>query len=286
MPDLDFKVIFWGVRGTRAVPGEDTLIYGGNTSCVQVQAGETVLILDGGTGLANLGMQLAAESAKPLELHLFFSHFHWDHIQGFPFFLPAYNRDNRLLLYGEAKGQASFASLLGGLMSAPYFPLPFDGLPARKDLREIKPGQALELAAGLTVKTARNNHPGGCLSFRIEYAGKSCCYCTDTEHYPGRVDAVLREFVRETDLLIYDANYTDAQYLGTDGGRSRAGWGHSTWQEGIRLAEAAGVGKLVLFHHDPLRGDRELASIEEEAQKTLPDCIAAREGLSVSLSPY
>ncbi|MEW5919823.1 MAG: MBL fold metallo-hydrolase [Bacillota bacterium] len=285
MQQVDFRIVFWGTRGSRPVSGRETLVYGGNTPCVQVQVGEKMVILDGGTGLTNLGLHLVAanKEKKPLKAHLFFSHVHWDHIQGLPFFVPAYHGENYLLFYGEVKEQHSFASIIKKIMSKPYFPIEFDELAAQKEIHEIGPQQELDLGTGVTVKTARNNHPSGCLSFRVEHGGRSCCYCTDTEHYPDRVDPVLQEFVSGTDVLIYDTNYTDDEYRGTHDDFPRYCWGHSTWQEGVKLARSAGVKKLVLFHHEATRSDTELARIEKEAQQTFPNCIAAREGLSLLL---
>ncbi len=279
MQQATLKIRFWGVRGSRPVPGPETVVYGGNTACVEVQAGENTIILDAGTGICDLGKQLMN---APFAAHLLITHTHWDHIQGFPFFSPAFLGQNSLWLYGEGKSDLSFADQLRNLMQTPHFPVQLDQMAAKIRFREVRAGESFTLAPGVTVRTASNNHPNGALSYRIDYAGRSCCYVTDTEHRQ-EVDADLAALCRHADLVIYDAAYTEDEYYGRNGLPSRVGWGHSTWQEGVKLVLAAQAKRLVLFHHEPDRTDSALAQLEHEAQAVYPNCLTAREKMVIEL---
>ncbi len=273
------KITFWGVRGSRPVPGKDTVVYGGNTPCVTVEAGKTLIILDGGTGLCNLGNCLV-ETKKQVRAHIFITHTHWDHIQGFPFFTPAYLPGNELFLYGEGKFNQSFADLMREQMVYPHFPVQLEQMKGEIRFTDVFSGDRLEIEEGLWVSTVHNNHPGGCLSYRVDYGDRSCCYVTDTEHY-ACPDAYLRDFAADAGLVIYDSNFTDAEYAGTTGYNTKIGWGHSTWQEGIKFVQAANVPRLVLFHHATHRTDGEMLCIEKEAQGIFKGCQAAVEGQSI-----
>lgn len=281
MAELDFQVSFWGVRGSLPVPGPDTIVYGGNTSCVQVQIGPRLFILDAGTGIYKLGQHLIHKD-RIIEGDIFITHTHWDHIQGFPFFAPAFREGNHFTLYGQRKINLTFADLMKGQMMYDHFPVSLDKMGARIDFKEINNGEKVNLGDNITVTTVPNNHPGGSLSYRLDYNGRSCCYITDTEHYP-HPDPDLIRFAAGADLVIYDSNFTDAEYAGDDHTPSRAGWGHSTWQEGIKLMKAANAGQLILFHHANYRNDHDMQAIEEEAQRHYPDLLAAREGMIINL---
>lgn len=282
MEKKEFTVKFWGVRGSRPVPGPDTLIYGGNTSCVQVQIGERLIILDGGTGICNLGKELMKNGGR-ITGDILFTHVHWDHIQGFPFFTPAFVKGNFFNLYGEEKQKLSFEKQMSGLMSDPHFPVKIDILHDQIKIFDVKEGQTIDIGSGINIRTARNNHPNGSISYRVEHGGRSVCYVTDTEHYEGRIDPILREFIKNADVVIYDANYTDEEYYGLNGMPSRRGWGHSTWQEGIKLVKAAGAKKLILFHHNSDRTDGEQKEIDTAAQRVYAHCESAKEGMEIIL---
>lgn len=262
-------VRFWGVRGSIASPGASTAQVGGNTSCVEVRCGGQRLILDAGTGLRALGDSLLAEK-QPIDAALLLSHFHWDHIQGLPFFVPAYLPSTKLTIVGSSDGRHSLRDKLSRQMTEPHFPVQLDDLSAELGYREARPNQALEIG-DVRVKVARLNHPGGVFAYRIEHAGRSIVYATDTEHY-ACVDPVLKSLAEGADLLIYDAQYTPEEYPG------KVGWGHSTWEAAVRLANAAGVRQLVLFHHDPRRSDEQVAALEARAATARPGTTAAREG--------
>jgi phosphoribosyl 1,2-cyclic phosphodiesterase len=267
---------FWGVRGSIASPGPDTAAVGGNTSCVEVRCGSTLLVLDAGTGVRKLGDKLLGEGA--VEATILLSHLHWDHIQGLPFFVPAYVPSSRLQVVGTAHGVMALREALAHQMTAPVFPVRLDELGAQIRLREVKNGESFDVGEA-RVRVAKLNHPGGVHAYRIEHEGKSVVYATDTEHY-ACVDPTLRALAEGADILIYDAQYTPEEYRG-DHGRSKVGWGHSTYVAGAELARAAGVGRLVLFHHDPQRTDAGVLDIERRASDLFAPSVAAREGMEI-----
>jgi phosphoribosyl 1,2-cyclic phosphodiesterase len=275
------EIRFWGVRGSIASPGPDTAGVGGNTSCVEVRCGAARLVLDAGTGLRRLGEAMMAERG-PRDLTLLLSHFHWDHIQGIPFFVPAYLPDTKLAIVGGANGLMSVKDALEHQMVAPVFPVRLDELGAQLATREVRPGQRFDVGDA-TVTVARLNHPGGVFAYRIDHGGRSVVYATDTEHY-ACVDPALKALAEGADVLIYDSQYTPDEYKGV-GGRSKVGWGHSTYVEGCELARSAGVGRYVLFHHDPQRSDAKVAELEAKARALFPNAVAAREGLEIELQP-
>ncbi|MFO0617158.1 MAG: MBL fold metallo-hydrolase [Polyangiaceae bacterium] len=271
------EIRFWGVRGSIAAPGPDTMRIGGNTSCVEVQCGATRIILDAGTGLRRLGEGMLGEG-RPIEASLLLSHFHWDHIQGLPFFVPAYLAPTRLSVFGPAGGHLGVKEAIGRQMSAPHFPVGLGDLGARIDWNDLEPGARFALGDA-TVTVAKLNHPGGVLAYRVEHEGEAIVYATDTEHY-ACIDPALRALAEGAAILIYDAQYTPDEYAGT-AGRARVGWGHSTFVAGAEVARAAGVRKLVLFHHDPQRTDDGVRAIEEGCRELFEDSVAAYEGMTL-----
>ncbi len=268
---------FWGVRGSIPAPGAATAGVGGNTSCVEMRCGESRLIFDAGTGIRLLGRELAAHS--PAELHLFFSHVHWDHIQGFPFFAPAFIAGNTIHLHGPRNYLGTIETVLGGQMEFPTFPVVLDDLGADLIFHDVTGGDVIELSPELRVRTASGNHPGGVLAYRVEYEGKSVVYATDTEYGPEDLDPAFVELCRDADLLIFDTMYTPEEYDGRADGRSRKGWGHSTREGGVALAKAAGVRRYALFHHDPDQDDDAVERKLERAKQDFENCLLAREGL-------
>lgn len=272
------EITFFGVRGSIASPGPETAGVGGNTSCVEVVCGGERIILDAGTGLRRLGDRMMADGS--LEATMLLSHQHWDHIQGIPFFVPAYIPSARLRVYGGVNGVMSLRETLEHQMTAPVFPVRLDELGAQIDLCEVRSGHSFSVGDA-RVKAIKVNHPGGCFAYRIDFEGTSVVYATDTEHY-ACVDPALRLLAQGADVLIYDSQYTPEEYRG-DAGRSKVGWGHSTYVAGAELARSAGVGKYVLFHHDPSRSDAKVAEIEAKAQGLFPESVAAREGMKIAL---
>jgi phosphoribosyl 1,2-cyclic phosphodiesterase len=279
------RIKFWGVRGSIPTPGPDTVQFGGNTSCVEVRAGKTLLIFDGGTGLRLLGKELVKE--MPLEAHIFFSHVHWDHIQGFPFFDPAFVPGNAIHLYGGNNVSRTLEETLAGQMDHPSFPVHLTDMGAKMTFNDLFEGQALELDTGSGVKarisTGRGNHPNGVWAYRVDHEGHSVVYATDTEHY-AVVDPRLVKLAKGADVLIYDSQYTPEEYAGTAGtGGPKIGWGHSTFEAAAQLAKAAGAKQLVLFHHDPMQNDTAVREKEKRAKGSFSNAIAAYEGLTIEL---
>lgn len=274
-----FNVRFWGVRGSIPVPGPSTVQYGGNTTCIEVRAGSELLIFDAGSGIRALGLELLKE--MPLVVRMFFSHFHWDHIQGFPFFLPAFVKGNRYDLFGAQKLSSTLAEALSGQMNYPNFPVSLSDMAAQMQFHDLREGEAV--ACGDAVITnVQLNHPGGCFGYRVDYGGGSVVIATDTEHY-SCLDPKLLKLAERADVLVYDAMYTPDEYEGKNG-PARTGWGHSTWEEAVKMARAAGVKKLVLSHHDPDHDDAMIRSIETSAQKIFPQTVAAKEGMVIKIS--
>jgi phosphoribosyl 1,2-cyclic phosphodiesterase len=278
------QVTFWGVRGSIPTPGPNTVQFGGNTSCVELRAGKAILIFDGGTGLRLLGKKLLAET--PITAHMFFSHVHWDHIQGVPFFEPAFVTGNAFYLYGGNNVSRTLEETLEGQMDHPNFPVHLSAMGAKMTFRDLTEGEAISIDDGmggtLRVTNAAGNHPQGVYAFRVDYKDKVLVYATDTEHYEGRIDQKLVHLARGANVFIYDSQYTPEEYAGTAGtGTAKKGWGHSTFEEGVKLAKAAGVHKLILFHHDPIQNDAAVREKERRARALFPSVMAAHEGLVV-----
>ncbi len=264
----DMTIRFWGVRGSIPTPGEQTRRTGGNTACVEIAHGDDLLILDAGTGLRGLGARMLREGQR--EATLLLSHLHWDHIQGLPFFVPAYVPGHTVTL----AGLAGLREALDRQMKAPCFPVGLDAMRATLRFEEV--GVAPMRVGSLEVRSAKLNHPGGVLAYRISVGDRSVVYATDTEHY-ACPDPRLVELARGADVLIYDAMYTEDEYP------AKVGWGHSTWKAGVAVAEAANVDRLVLFHHDPARDDEAVDALEHAAGLARPGTLAAREGEAIEL---
>jgi phosphoribosyl 1,2-cyclic phosphodiesterase len=270
----DFQIRFWGVRGSIPCPGQDTLRYGGNTSCVEVRAGDRLLILDAGSGLQPFGQHL--QNAGSINADLLLSHLHYDHILGLPFFAPAYDTASQLRVWAGNCNNGVKAALQQ-FLQPPFFPVPLQHLAARFSFRDFSSGDTLDLSSHLCVRTCALNHPDGATGYRIEYDGRALCYITDTEHPAQGLDTAIVQLIRDADIVIYDATYNDSDYP------SHRGWGHSTWEAGLALCDAAGAHRLVVFHHAPERSDLELQQLDAELHRLRPGSVVAREGLVLSL---
>ncbi|HJL78689.1 MAG TPA: MBL fold metallo-hydrolase, partial [Candidatus Marinimicrobia bacterium] len=233
---------FWGVRGSIATPGKETVRYGGDTSCIEIRCGKEIFILDAGSGIRKLGNKILKE--KPQHINILFSHFHWDHIQGFPFFAPVFNKKYSITLIGERKMNFTLEQLFTAQLMFPYFPLSLAELDAKINFQEITAKDRI-IKNNVTIKLARLNHPGGCIGYRIEYGGKSFFFSTDTEHFRF-IDKTLLKISLNAGVLFYDFNYTDDEYLGKIG-FPKKGRGQSTWTNGIKSAKTAKVEKFFLF---------------------------------------
>lgn len=275
-----FLVRFWGVRGSIACPGAPTVRYGGNTSCIEMMVGDHRLIFDGGTGLRELGVSLLRH--MPLEANLFFTHSHWDHIQGFPFFVPAFVKGNRFNIYGAvAPNGSTIEQRLNDQMLHPNFPVPLQIMGADLKFCDLEIGETVKIG-DVIVENALLNHPGESVGYRVSYQGKAAAYITDTEHFPDRLDGNVLWLARDADVMIYDATYTDAEY--NDPKSSKVGWGHSTWQEAVKVAQAANVKTLVIFHHDPVHDDDFMDQVAADTKALFSQSVVAREGMAIDLN--
>jgi phosphoribosyl 1,2-cyclic phosphodiesterase len=274
MPRLVTK--FWGVRGSLPTPGPENLEYGGNTACVEVRNGPGgSLILDAGTGVRNLGVDLVQRSnGDRVEVGVLLSHYHWDHIQGLPFFAPLYSPKYHVTFFGP-NGTGTPKRLLTGQMQEPYFPIRLDLTGSAKDF--VTAGHKSLSFGNFMIQPFPLTHPQGATAYRIECGEKVIVYASDREHGDKRLDILLRDHAQGADILIYDAQYTPEEY------EAHVGWGHSTWLEATRVASECQVGKLVLFHHDPNHSDHFFESILKAARRHFPNTLAAKEGLEIVL---
>ncbi len=275
----DFTIHFWGVRGSIASPGAETVRYGGNTPCIEMRVGGQRLIFDGGTGLRVLGQHLLG--CMPINAHMFFTHSHWDHIQGFPFFSPAFIPGNCFKIYGVvAPDGSTIEQRLSGQMLHPNFPVPLQIMGATLEFYDIEMGEVVQLD-DIKIENNLLNHPGEAIGYRVSWNNHSVAYITDTEHFPDRLDNNVVGLAYKADALIYDAMYTDEEYYSKKS--SKVGWGHSTWQEAVKIAKAAQVKRLIIYHHDPLHNDDFLDGIGEQVAIAFPGSMMAREGMVISV---
>ena len=301
----EMKVKFWGVRGSYPTPGAEKVKYGGNTPSVEIQAGNRTIILDAGTGIIPLGRELA-RTKRANELLLLFSHLHHDHTQGFPFFVPAYLPNTKLHIYGPDGTHESMKGVLERNQSSETFPLGLHDMASSKDIQAVRESQVIvwdedgvhvvesahperETKGGLSdeavlIKIHKSYaHPGGVFVYRITWHGKAIVYATDTEGYVG-TDKRLVKFVRDADVLIHDAQYSDEHYWGQlEEYPSTQGYGHSTVTMAAEVAASTQAEQLVLFHHEPTYTDDVLAGMERTAQNSFANSVMAYEGLEITL---
>ena len=274
---MSIHVKFWGVRGSIACSGPETVRYGGNTPCVEVQCGGHTIIFDGGTGLRPFGNALLATGAK-MDADLFLSHCHFDHVAGLPFFTPLFAPGHKLRIWaGNLTPNFTLEKTLRTMMSPPLFPIEVESFKASIEYHDFMPGKVFQLNDGAVLRTAMLSHPGGAIGYRLEFGGKALAYLTDMELPPGQIDNGLLSLTRGVDLMIFDATYTEAEKS------SRRGWGHSTWNDGVRLANESGAATLCLFHHDPGHDDFFVDDLAKQALAARPGTIAARDGMSLAL---
>jgi phosphoribosyl 1,2-cyclic phosphodiesterase len=276
------KVKFYGTRGSIAVSNQATHYFGGNTTCICVQSScGRRTIVDAGTGIRELGSQLL--SALPLELDLLFTHYHWDHIIGWPFFVPAFIPGNKIHLHGQKKGDLTIHDILKNLMSDPNFPVPLEIMGAELSFHDLEQDGELQLGENYSVRYASIFHPNGCLGFRFEDNGKAFAFLTDIEHEQGdKPSEVALSLCQGVESIAYDCQYTPEQYP------TKVGWGHSTWEAGLILAKEVGAKQLIMIHHDPYHDDESIRKIVESAssaaEKEGVEIVAAFEGMEIDLS--
>ncbi len=276
------KLGFWGVRGSTPTVDRANWRYGGNTPCLEiVTSNRTRIIFDCGTGLRGLGNRwLQTYPDTPMEAHIFVTHYHWDHIQGIPFFAPLYNEKNKFHFYSfrsKHLGSGSLQRVLEAQMATPYFPVDTSVMSAQRDFTEIAGGDTIQIN-GSKLKAFWLNHPQDCLGFRLETPEGTLVYATDNEPGVPKLDKTLREFAADADIFINDAQYTPEQLTGP-----KKGWGHSTWLEGVKISEEARVKNLLLFHHDPDSSDKILDEILGQARQKGGNVWAAAEGMIMTM---
>ena len=277
------KLKFYGVRGSTPVCDAGFQHFGGNTTCFQITFPETnqIAIIDAGTGLRNLGRDMHAIGHRQDQLLIAFTHFHWDHMQGFPFFAPAYNSNQKITILTLGKGQTigNLREIFEVPLQSQYFPVQLDRMGAQFEFLKVEDASKHFTGvnnAETTVTGRRHNHPGGAYGFRIERNGKVLVICTDVEH-GEEIDPKVVELSHGADLLVHDAQYT-AEEL-----RTHRGWGHSSFDQAMQVAEMAGVKQLVMTHHDPDHDDEFLLRMERLCQRRFPSTQLAREGMEIVL---
>jgi phosphoribosyl 1,2-cyclic phosphodiesterase len=274
------RVKFWGVRGSTPTPQAENMRYGGNTSCVEVRVGEQLYIFDCGTGFRVLGQQLRDEFGEkklPLSAHVFISHFHWDHIQGIPFFRPLYDRADSQFLFHCSSRTRSLKQVMDEQMASPYFPVNLSQMQAQQKFYDIDIGR-LNLEDGVQIQTSWLNHPQGCMGFRMETKDGVLVYATDNEPGDAAFDKSVRKLAEGADVLIYDAQYLPEEYAA-----EKHGWGHSHWREAVNVVMESGAKELVLFHHDPDHSDVVIDKIVHDARNYYPKVRAAAEGMEIRI---
>ncbi|MGE3541236.1 MAG: MBL fold metallo-hydrolase [Candidatus Tectimicrobiota bacterium] len=270
---------FWGVRGSIPAPGLHTITFGGNTSCVSIEYQGHVIILDAGSGLRQLGQYLLARTTPPITGSLFLTHTHWDHIQGLPFFTPAFTPENRFVIYGEARPRYTLAELMEDQIQHPFFPVAMQELfRAQIDFRELTSGETVTLQPHIQVTVFRLTHPNAAVGYALQLGDVRLAYVTDHEHTLGQLSPAVVEAVTGVDILIHDAQYSREEIQ-----QGKQGWGHSAWEDVVQLAIETRVKQLYLFHHDPAASDAQLNERQFYAQQLFPQTFVAREGLKIPL---
>ncbi len=271
------RIKFWGVRGSTPTPQPENLRYGGNTSCVEVRLGQSIFVFDCGTGLRTLGHQLRREfNGQPLSAHIFVSHFHWDHIQGLPFFGPLYDQPENRFYFHSSSRTRTLKRVMEEQMAAPYFPVDMSEMKAERNFYDIEAGRVP--FDDVTVEAMWLNHPQGCLGFRIETSNGVLVYATDNEPGDAVFDKNVRKLAAGADVLIYDAQYLPEEYQAR-----KRGWGHSHWREAVNVVMESGAQELILYHHDPEHDDACIDQIVKEASNYYPRVRAAAEGMEITL---
>jgi phosphoribosyl 1,2-cyclic phosphodiesterase len=272
------RVKFWGVRGSTPTPERRNSRYGGNTTCIEARlANGTLVILDCGSGIRGLGKSLLREfGERPIHAYVFLTHFHWDHIQGIPFFLPLYRKGNVFLFHSVLRKGLELKGAVEGQMVNPYFPVDMSVMGSTRHFYDLDE-HPINLN-GAIISSAPLNHPGECVAYRVDADGASFVLATDTEPGSAFHDRSVRDIAQGADVLVYDGQYTPEQLIG-----EKKGWGHSSWLEGTRIVQECGVKRLVLTHHDPDHDDLFVDGLVEKARQEFPQVSGATEGMVIDL---
>ena len=271
-----FRIRIWGARGSIPVSGHEFSVYGGNTNCVEMRCGKHTLIFDAGSGLLPAGYALKSEGVTKFDL--FLSHFHYDHIQGLPFFPPLFDSNSSVTLWsGHLEGKMSTQEMVSSYIRPPFLPISPDIYSAELNTQDFHPIDDLHPHSDVVVRTASLSHPGGAVGYRVEWGGRVAAVVTDTEHQPGSLDQSVLRLIKNCDLFLYDSTFWDDEME-----RFR-GFGHSSWQQAVRLAREAGARQVGFTHHAPWRTDAEIEAAEREAKAEYPDSFFARDGQIIGL---
>lgn len=302
------KVRFWGVRGSIPCPGPETMKYGGNTACIELRFPEVdrLVIIDAGSGIRELGNFMMANDLKkgPINAHIYLSHTHWDHIMGFPFFTPIYIPGTTIKVFGPINHEVSLEKAVGGQLTYRYFPINEAWLAAQIEYIELRE-EVIDLGDGIKLTTKYLNHPIMCIGYRFEYNGKVFCTCYDTEPFVNQFgnkedplydeamaaegqmiadeqNRLIEQFISGADFLVHDTQYTQAEY-----DSSKIGWGHTSFEHAIAVANKAGVKSMALFHHEPMRSDKQIDELEpvycSSGEDGATEVFFAREGQVIDL---
>lgn len=271
------KVKFYGVRGSIPVCGPSFQQFGGNTTCLRItrEKANRFVIIDAGTGIRNLGKELVASHYRQELINISFTHFHWDHIQGFPFFLPAYDKNQRIGIHvmGTERHFHNIREIFSLMMQPEYFPVQLEEMGAQFEFPDLG-DEGTYYGAHVVSLPQQHKSYGGSYALRIEDAEGSLVICTDIEH-GDTIDERIVGLSKDADMLIHDGQYTEEEY------KKLKGWGHSTWQQAVEVAKRANVKKLVITHHDPDHDDEFLVALEKDCQKAFPNSVFAREGMEI-----
>jgi phosphoribosyl 1,2-cyclic phosphodiesterase len=274
MADGELTARIWGARGSLPACSGQASSFGCATPCIEVRCGGRTFVLDAGSGIFPLGQELLAGDARQVDL--LFTHCHYDHIEGLPFFRPLHSRDWTARIWsGHLAGRMSTEEMIEEYMRQPYFPVGPNCFTADLRFEDFAAGDVIAAGDGVTIRTIGLNHPGGAVGYRFDYRGRSFCLITDTEHVPGKLDETIVSFIAGADVVVYDSAYSDEEF------KAYLGYGHSTWQEGARLCDAAGAGQLIAFHHQPEKTDAVLESVEAALRQARPNSRLARETMVI-----
>ena len=272
----EHTIKFWGVRGSFPTPDRDKIEVGGHTSCVEIRTSDNRLIIfDMGTGFVPLGEALMKEDDPPKSAHVFISHFHWDHVIGYLGFAPFFLKEFTCNIYGK-KDKLSMNEVFGHLHNYTFWPVEIPMYQAQLNLHTF-PEEGIQISDSIQISAQIHGHPNGANSYRIDLGDKSIVYSTDIEHPETHLNPNVIDIAKNADILIKDSQFTDDQLL------AHKGWGHSSWEQCVKVADAANVKKLVLFHHSPANDDDAIRQIENDAKEARPGTIAARQGLEIKI---